>query len=52
VVIGNFFAWIQDGMTEEGRSYLRTTIPRPVTAVFSRVVGRGYHRDIAPTWQG
>ena len=52
VVIGNFFAWIQDGMTEEGRSYLRSTIPPPVTAVFGRVAGRGYHRDIAPSWRG
>jgi hemerythrin-like domain-containing protein len=51
VVIGTFFAWIQDGMTEEGRSYLRSTIPPPVTAVFGRVAGRGYHRDIAPTWR-
>src|SRR3954454_20017561 len=51
VVIGTFFAWIQDGMTEEGRSYLRSTIPYPVTAVLGRVAGRGYHRDIAPTWR-
>src|SRR3954447_6956885 len=51
IVIGKFFAWIQDGMTEEGRSYLRSTIPPPVTAVFGRVAGRGYHRDIAPSWR-
>jgi hypothetical protein len=36
----------------EGRAYLRSTIPSPVTTFFSRVPGRGYHRDIAPTWQG
>jgi len=51
VVIGLFFAWLQDGMTDEGRAYLRSTIPSPVTTFFSRVPGRGYHRDIAPTWQ-
>src|SRR3954454_22418108 len=51
VVIGTFFAWIQDGMTEEGRSYLRSTVPPPVTAVFGRFVGWGYHRDISPTWR-
>jgi hemerythrin-like domain-containing protein len=51
MVIGRFFAWIQDGMTDEGQTYLRSTIPPPVTAVFGRVAGRGYHRDIAPTWQ-
>ena len=51
VVVGLFFAWVQDGMTTEGRAYLRSTIPSPVTTFFSRVPGRGYHRDIAPTWQ-
>jgi hemerythrin-like domain-containing protein len=51
VVIGLFFAWLQDGMTDEGRAYLRATIPSPVTTFFSRVPGRGYHREIAPTWQ-
>jgi hemerythrin-like domain-containing protein len=51
VVIGTFFAWVQDGMTDEGRAYLHATIPRPVTAVFGRVVGRRYHREIAPTWR-
>ena len=51
VVIGRFFAWIQDGMTNEGHAYLRATIPRPVTAVFSRVAGRAYHREIAPVWR-
>jgi hemerythrin-like domain-containing protein len=48
---GRFLAWIQDGMTDEGRSYLRSTIPPPVTALLGRVAGRTYHRDIAPTWQ-
>ena len=51
VVIGKFFAWIQDGMTNEGQAYLRATIPRPVTAVFGRVAGRAYHREIAPVWR-
>jgi hemerythrin-like domain-containing protein len=51
VVIGLFFAWVQDGMTDEGRAYLRSTIPSPVTTFFSRVPGRGYHREIAPTWR-
>ena len=48
---GRFFAWIQDGMTDEGRAYLRSTIPPPVTAVLGRAAGWGYHRDIAPTWR-
>lgn len=48
---GNFMAWIQDGMSDETRSYLRATIPPPVTFLLSRVAGRGYRRDIAPAWQ-
>ena len=50
-VSGRFLAWIQDGMTDEGRSYLRGTIPPPVTAVLGRVAGRAYHRDVAPVWR-
>jgi hemerythrin-like domain-containing protein len=50
-VTGQFIAWIQDGMADEHRTYLRSTIPPPVTAVLGRVAGRAYHRDIAPTWQ-
>ena len=51
-VSGRFLAWIQDGMSNEGRSYLRGTIPPPVTAVLGRVAGRAYHRDVAPVWRG
>jgi hemerythrin-like domain-containing protein len=51
VVAGRFLAWIQDGMSDEGRAYLRSTIPPPVTALLGKVAGRAYHRDIAPTWQ-
>ncbi|HEX6754915.1 MAG TPA: hemerythrin domain-containing protein [Mycobacteriales bacterium] len=50
-VTGRFVAWIQDGMTDEGRRYLRATIPPPVTFLLSRLAGRKYHRDIAPTWR-
>jgi hemerythrin-like domain-containing protein len=52
IVIGKFFAWVQDGMSNEGRAYLRATIPPPVTAVLGRVAGWGYHREIAPAWRG
>lgn len=48
---GRFMAWIQDGMTDDGRTYLRSTIPPPVTFLLSRLAGRSYHREIAPTWQ-
>jgi hemerythrin-like domain-containing protein len=49
--IGSFFAWLQDGMSDEGRTYLRSTVPPPVTYVFTRVGGRAYRRRIAPTWR-
>ena len=32
-VSGQFLAWISDGMNDEGRAYLRSTIPVPVTAL-------------------
>lgn len=50
-VAGGFFAWIQDGMSEEGRACLRSNVPRPVSVILSRVFGRRYHREIAPIWQ-
>lgn len=50
-VAGPFFAWLTDGMTGEGRTFLRSTVPAPVTLVLSRVFGRRYNRDIAPVWQ-
>ena len=51
VVAGCFLAWIQDGSTDEGRTFLRSTIPPPVTFVLSRVGGLPYRRDVAPVWR-
>ncbi len=51
VVTGRFLAWIQDGMTDEGRAFLRSTIPPPVVFALSRVGGRAYRRDVAPVWR-
>ena len=48
---GRFFAWIQDGMADDERTYLRSTVPPPVTFVLGRLFGRSYHRDIAPVWK-
>ena len=48
---GNFLAWLQDGMTDDVRTYLSSTIPAPVTFLVSRLAGRTYNRDIAPVWQ-
>jgi DUF438 domain-containing protein len=48
---GRFFAWLTDGMDADSRDYLRSTAPRPVVTVFSQVLGRRYHREIAPVWR-
>ncbi|MFC7597477.1 hemerythrin domain-containing protein [Terrabacter sp. GCM10028922] len=48
---GRFMAWVQDGMPEAERAYLRSTIPAPVTFLLSRLAGRSYYRDVAPAWQ-
>ncbi len=48
---GRFFAWLTDGMSEEHRVVLRRTVPPPVVTVLSKVFGRRYYRDVAPTWK-
>jgi len=48
---GSFFAWLQDGMEPEIASALAGTVPAPVRFIFSRVIGRGYHKEIAPVWR-
>lgn len=50
VAAGAFFAWIQDGMSDGERSYLRATVPTPVMFVLARVLGRGYRREVATVW--
>jgi hemerythrin-like domain-containing protein len=49
-VAGPFFAWIEDGMADEERAYLASTVPAPVRFLMSRVFGRSYHRKVAPVW--
>ena len=49
-VAGQFFAWLTDGMSDEGRSYLKSTVPRPVVSILGHVFGRRYHKNIAPVW--
>lgn len=50
-VAGRFFAWLTDGMTEENRAFLKRTVPSPVVTVLSRVFGRRYYKEVAPTWR-
>jgi hemerythrin-like domain-containing protein len=47
---GWFFAWLEDGAPDEVREYLGAEVPTPVRVLFGRVLGRGYHRSIAPVW--
>jgi hemerythrin-like domain-containing protein len=50
-VAGRFFAWLTDGMSAENRAFLKQTVPTPVVTVLSRVFGRRYYKDVAPTWR-
>jgi len=47
---GWFFAWLEDGASDEARAYLGAEVPTPVRVVFGQLFGRGYHRTIAPVW--
>ena len=47
---GRFFAWVTDGATAEEREAISDGIPKPVLAVLSVLFGRGYRKEIAPTW--
>ena len=48
---GCFFAWLQDGISDEHRRFLRSTVPPPVLYVLSQLGGRAYRRDVASTWK-
>jgi hypothetical protein len=47
---GIFFAWVQDGPTQEERSALTDSVPGPVLAVIGGLFGRRYRKEIAPVW--
>jgi DUF438 domain-containing protein len=48
---GQFFAWLQDGISDDNRIYLRSQVPAPILFLLSRGAGRTYHRDVAPAWK-
>lgn len=48
---GSALAWMQDGAGERELAGLRATIPAPVLMLVSRVFGRRYAREVAPTWR-
>jgi hemerythrin-like domain-containing protein len=47
---GRFFAWVTDGATPEELAAVSDGIPKVVLAVISGLFGRGYRKEIAPTW--
>jgi len=48
---GTFFAWMQDGATQEEMSALRTNVPGPVLALLSGLFGRRYRKEVATGWR-
>jgi len=50
-VAGRFFGWLTDGMSDDGRAFLKATVPAPVVYLLARTFGRGYYRDVAPVWR-
>lgn len=47
---GTFMAWLMDGADPDTIAALRKQIPPPVLFVLSRIAGRHYRRQIAPSW--
>ncbi|HLM06165.1 MAG TPA: hemerythrin domain-containing protein [Blastococcus sp.] len=48
---GRFFAWLTDGISDANRAFVTSQVPGPVVLVLSKVFGRRYNKEIAPTWQ-
>ena len=48
---GRYFAWLTDGAGPEEMASIRATVPPPVLKVITGIFGRGYRREVAPTWQ-
>ena len=48
---GVFFAWLTDGVSPEAQAGIDATIPAPVRAIVSGLLGRSYKKEIAPVWR-
>ena len=48
---GTFFAWMQDGATEEELSALRANVPGAVLTVLGGLFGRRYRKEVATVWK-
>jgi hypothetical protein len=46
-----FFTWLEDGASPEERAALEAVVPGPVVFILGRVLGRPYHRNVAPAWR-
>jgi hypothetical protein len=49
--MGNTIEWIRDGADASDLAGMRQELPMPVQFVFTKVGGRRYRREIAPTWR-
>ena len=48
---GVFFAWLTDGISPEAVASINATIPKPIRAIVSGLLGRSYTKEIAPVWR-
>jgi hemerythrin-like domain-containing protein len=48
---GRFMAWMTDGASPEEMAAIKDNVPPPVLAIIGGIFGRGYRKDIAPTWK-
>ncbi len=48
--MGNFIEFLQDGADADDIAGMRRELPPPVIFVFSKIGGRRYRNEIAPTW--
>jgi hemerythrin-like domain-containing protein len=48
---GTFFAWMQDGATQEEMSALRANVPGPVLMLLSGLFGRRYRKEVSTVWR-
>ena len=48
---GRYFAWLTDGAGDEEMRAIRSTVPPPVLKIITGIFGRGYRREVAPTWR-
>jgi len=48
---GRFFAWVLDGASPAEREAVVRDVPGPVITIIGGIFGRGYRKNVAPTWR-